>query len=65
MYIIRRDLKQFGLSITFDGQRVMVVQLGGRRPNVLEVHEVKGLRDAGKEMARLEDELHTTCTACC
>ncbi len=65
MYMLRRSMKDFGLDLVWDGQKVQVAQISARRVDVLETHEAGGLRAATEKMAEIEAAYHEAATAMC
>ena len=63
MYMLRRSMGLFGLDLVWDGQKVLVCQLSGRRVEVLESHEARGLRTATEKMREVEDAYCLVCEA--
>ena len=63
MFIIRKDLKSFGLSIIWDGNRVMVVD--SEDWHVVEEYKESRHMAAHNLVEGLEDRMNADCTACC
>jgi hypothetical protein len=63
MFIIRRDLKEFGLSIVWDGRMVKVVDSADGR--AIEEYSEERHMSAHNLVNGLEARLHADCTACC
>lgn len=59
MYIIKRNLQQFGVTLEWNGERVQVRFLDV----LLEEHDAYDLRTAAALMAEVETAYHSTCCA--
>jgi hypothetical protein len=63
MYIIRKDLKAFGLSIVWDGRMVKVVDMADG--HTVEEHKENRHLAAHNLVEGLEARMNADCTACC
>ena len=63
MYLLRRHLALFKLDLVWTGRKVMVVQLGGRVPRVLEEYDAVDLAVATEMIRDLEEAFNASCCA--